>query len=149
MILTDCAVVMTGCIVVMTGCIVVMTGCFGQDRLYCGLEGLYCGYDVYPLIQVILAVIQVLGGLPYKLHMDLRVKLATLSQLQLQHKAHTRCLGIDPREGEDSDARERLKFGMKLLLPALHTGSAAVSLRCPMLSPPQSSLQRHSSYSPD
>lgn len=43
----------------------------------------------YPLIQVILTVIKLLRlCLPHKLHVDLRVKLPTLGQLQLKH-THT------------------------------------------------------------
>lgn len=41
---------------------------------------------VYPLIQVILTVIELLRlSLPHELHMDLRVELPTLGQLQLKH----------------------------------------------------------------
>lgn len=40
----------------------------------------------YPLIQVILTVIKLLGlCLPHELHVDLRVKLPTLGQLQLKY----------------------------------------------------------------
>lgn len=40
----------------------------------------------YPLIQVILAVIKLLRlCVPHELHVDLRVKLPTLGQLQLKH----------------------------------------------------------------
>ncbi len=43
----------------------------------------------YPLIQVILTVIKLLRlCLPHELHVDLRVKLPTLGQLQLKH-THT------------------------------------------------------------
>lgn len=39
-----------------------------------------------PLIQVVLAVVELLGlRLPHELHVDLRVKLPTLGQLQLKH----------------------------------------------------------------
>lgn len=40
----------------------------------------------HPLIQVVLAVIELLRlGLPHELHVDLRVELAALRQLQLKH----------------------------------------------------------------
>lgn len=39
-----------------------------------------------PLIQVVLAVVELLGlRLPHELHVDLRVELPTLGQLQLKH----------------------------------------------------------------
>lgn len=43
----------------------------------------------YPFIQVILTVVELLRlSLPQELHVDLRVKLPALGQLQLKHTTH-------------------------------------------------------------
>lgn len=63
-------------------------GFFGREtKSVMRLVGCVC--VVYPLIQVILTVIKLLRlCLPHELHVDLRVKLPTLGQLQLKH-THT------------------------------------------------------------